>query len=171
MRYRDGDGRVTSRRVDPQLLASTAGHWYLVAHCRLRGELRWFRWTASRRPPSLPDEPTRCLSPTHREASTYGRQTRSPLSYTRTAPAITSEPVCEQPRPHAQRETSWFSESGAARSHGLGRSGAISGFVVSGPSATAGHRRRKRNRRASIRPVVRSLVPGSGFSGIGSPTH
>ena len=43
IRYRDGDGLTTSRRVDPQLLASTAGHWYLVAHCRLRGELRWFR--------------------------------------------------------------------------------------------------------------------------------
>lgn len=43
IRYRDRDDRLTSRRVDPQLLASTAGHWYLVAHCQLRGELRWFR--------------------------------------------------------------------------------------------------------------------------------
>ncbi len=43
IRYRDGGGRLTSRRVDPQMLAATAGHWYLVAHCRLRDELRWFR--------------------------------------------------------------------------------------------------------------------------------
>jgi len=43
IRYRDNDDRVTSRRVDPQLLASTGGHWYLVAHCRLRQGVRWFR--------------------------------------------------------------------------------------------------------------------------------
>lgn len=43
LRYRDADGEVTSRRVDPQLLAHTHGHWYLVAHCRLRRGVRWFR--------------------------------------------------------------------------------------------------------------------------------
>lgn len=43
LRYRDGRGEVTSRRVDPQLLARTGGHWYLVAHCRLRRGVRWFR--------------------------------------------------------------------------------------------------------------------------------
>ena len=41
--YLDGNGALTSRRVDPQLLASLAGHWYLIAHCRLRGQIRWFR--------------------------------------------------------------------------------------------------------------------------------
>ena len=41
--YRDSDGNVSHRRVDPQLLAFTADHWYLVAHCRLRNDLRWFR--------------------------------------------------------------------------------------------------------------------------------
>ncbi len=43
LRYRDAQGRVTSRRVDPQVLASASGSWYLVAHCRLRERLRWFR--------------------------------------------------------------------------------------------------------------------------------
>jgi predicted DNA-binding transcriptional regulator YafY len=43
IRYRDADGRLTSRRVDPQLFASTADQWYLVAYCRLRNGLRWFR--------------------------------------------------------------------------------------------------------------------------------
>ena len=41
--YRDAQGAVTSRRVDPQLLAYLAGHWFLVAHCRLRDQVRWFR--------------------------------------------------------------------------------------------------------------------------------
>jgi predicted DNA-binding transcriptional regulator YafY len=41
--YRDADDRLTSRRVDPQLFASTADQWYLVAYCRLRNGLRWFR--------------------------------------------------------------------------------------------------------------------------------
>jgi len=41
--YLDADGQLTSRRVDPQLLARAAGHWYLVAHCRLREQVRSFR--------------------------------------------------------------------------------------------------------------------------------
>ncbi|MBW9209785.1 WYL domain-containing protein [Mumia sp. zg.B21] len=43
LRYRDGSGVVTDRRVDPQILASTRGSWYLVAHCRTQDALRWFR--------------------------------------------------------------------------------------------------------------------------------
>ncbi|KAE8766033.1 helix-turn-helix transcriptional regulator [Georgenia thermotolerans] len=43
LRYRDGEGAVTSRRVDPQLLAHTGDRWYLVARCRLRRGVRWFR--------------------------------------------------------------------------------------------------------------------------------
>ena len=43
LEYRDGDGQITSRLVDPQLLAHVAGHWCLAAYCRLRGQMRWFR--------------------------------------------------------------------------------------------------------------------------------
>ena len=41
--YCDENQQETSRRVDPQLLASLAGHWYLIAYCQLRGQIRWFR--------------------------------------------------------------------------------------------------------------------------------
>ncbi|MCL2489511.1 MAG: WYL domain-containing protein [Propionibacteriaceae bacterium] len=41
--YIDEQHRITSRRVDPQLLASLAGHWYLIAYCQLRKGIRWFR--------------------------------------------------------------------------------------------------------------------------------
>ncbi|MFD1824098.1 MULTISPECIES: helix-turn-helix transcriptional regulator [Mumia] len=43
LRYRDADDTVTDRRVDPQILAFTRGSWYLVARCRRRDDLRWFR--------------------------------------------------------------------------------------------------------------------------------
>lgn len=43
LHYRDEHDQETSRRVDPILLAHTRGHWYLVAHCRIRGATRWFR--------------------------------------------------------------------------------------------------------------------------------
>jgi predicted DNA-binding transcriptional regulator YafY len=43
IRYRGSDERISERRIDPQMLASTTGHWYLVAYCRLRRDLRWFR--------------------------------------------------------------------------------------------------------------------------------
>jgi len=41
--YLDSDEQLSSRRVDPQLLGCTGGRWYLIAHCRLRGQIRWFR--------------------------------------------------------------------------------------------------------------------------------
>jgi len=41
--YLDADQQLTFRRVDPQLLACSAGDWYLVAYCRLRGQIRRFR--------------------------------------------------------------------------------------------------------------------------------
>ena len=44
LRYRDERGRETSRRVDPVLLAHTSGEWYLVARCRTRDAIRWFRF-------------------------------------------------------------------------------------------------------------------------------
>jgi predicted DNA-binding transcriptional regulator YafY len=43
LRYRDGDGVVSRRAVEPQLLARSGRHWFLVAWCRERQALRWFR--------------------------------------------------------------------------------------------------------------------------------
>ncbi|WP_435738116.1 WYL domain-containing protein [Cellulosimicrobium sp. PMB13] len=43
IRYRDGHGAETSRRVEPVILAHTDDRWYLVAWCRLREGIRWFR--------------------------------------------------------------------------------------------------------------------------------
>ena len=43
LEYRDTDGQLTQRSVDPQLLANRGGYWYLIAHCRLRDDIRWFR--------------------------------------------------------------------------------------------------------------------------------
>jgi predicted DNA-binding transcriptional regulator YafY len=43
LRYRDGNGRATRREVEPQLLARSAGGWYLGAWCREREAPRWFR--------------------------------------------------------------------------------------------------------------------------------
>lgn len=41
--YADRDGAVTQRTVEPILLAHTGRQWYLVAWCRLRTDVRWFR--------------------------------------------------------------------------------------------------------------------------------
>ena len=42
--YTDATGTTTRRRaVDPMALASTGGHWYLLAWCRSRRAGRWFR--------------------------------------------------------------------------------------------------------------------------------
>jgi len=43
IRYRDGRGAASARRVEPVLLAHTDGRWYLVAWCRTREAIRWFR--------------------------------------------------------------------------------------------------------------------------------
>lgn len=43
IRYRDRAGTATSRRVEPVILAFDEGAWYLVAWCRLRTAIRWFR--------------------------------------------------------------------------------------------------------------------------------
>jgi len=43
IRYRDGRGATSTRRVEPVLLAHTGGRWYLVAWCRAREAVRWFR--------------------------------------------------------------------------------------------------------------------------------
>jgi predicted DNA-binding transcriptional regulator YafY len=44
IRYRDGEGAVSRRRVEPHLLARTGDRWYLVAWCQDRQAPRWFRW-------------------------------------------------------------------------------------------------------------------------------
>ena len=41
--YLDANEQLTSRRVEPQLIGCIRGYWYLVAHCQLRGQIRWFR--------------------------------------------------------------------------------------------------------------------------------
>ena len=43
LEYRDGKGSASRRQVEPQLLARSGRHWYLVAWCRDRGAVRWFR--------------------------------------------------------------------------------------------------------------------------------
>ncbi|MGY1635105.1 helix-turn-helix transcriptional regulator [Geodermatophilus sp. SYSU D00742] len=42
--YRDRGGTASRRRVEPHLVARTAGSWYLAAWCRERDAPRWFRW-------------------------------------------------------------------------------------------------------------------------------
>jgi predicted DNA-binding transcriptional regulator YafY len=41
--YRKADGVVSRRRIEPVVLARTEGRWYVVAWCRSREALRWFR--------------------------------------------------------------------------------------------------------------------------------
>ncbi|MFD6166588.1 helix-turn-helix transcriptional regulator [Oerskovia sp. NPDC060287] len=43
LRYRDGRGNESARRVEPVILAHTEAAWYLVAWCRSREAVRWFR--------------------------------------------------------------------------------------------------------------------------------
>lgn len=43
LRYRDGEGTVSSRHVEPVLLAHTEQAWYVIAWCRTREAVRWFR--------------------------------------------------------------------------------------------------------------------------------
>jgi len=43
LRYRDGKGNESRREVEPQLLVRDGRHVFLVAWCRQRQELRWFR--------------------------------------------------------------------------------------------------------------------------------
>lgn len=42
LRYRDGKGATSRREVEPQLLAQSGRHWFLVAWCRERQAMRWF---------------------------------------------------------------------------------------------------------------------------------
>lgn len=45
IRYRAGSGETTRRQVEPIILAHAEGRWYLVAWCRWREAVRWFRLT------------------------------------------------------------------------------------------------------------------------------
>jgi predicted DNA-binding transcriptional regulator YafY len=49
MTYRAVDGTVTRREVEPVMVAWANRRWYLVAHCRWRDDLRWFRLDRIRR--------------------------------------------------------------------------------------------------------------------------
>ncbi|TGJ95614.1 hypothetical protein DLJ96_13885, partial [Actinotalea fermentans ATCC 43279 = JCM 9966 = DSM 3133] len=43
IRYRDARGHESARRVEPVILAHREGAWYLIAWCRSRDAVRWFR--------------------------------------------------------------------------------------------------------------------------------
>ena len=43
LRYRDSRGSTSHREVEPQLLARSGRHWFLVGWCREREAMRWFR--------------------------------------------------------------------------------------------------------------------------------
>jgi predicted DNA-binding transcriptional regulator YafY len=83
--YRDSKGRTGRREVEPQLLARTFDHEYLVAWCRERQAMRWFRadrieaaeltsQRAARRNPGTFGAPPAAAHPTH----PAGRALRTP---------------------------------------------------------------------------------------------
>jgi predicted DNA-binding transcriptional regulator YafY len=87
LHYRDGKGTASRREVEPQLLARTADREYLVAWCRERQAMRWFRQdriesaeltaeTAVRRDPATFGAPPAGEHPTH----PAGRALRTPPS-------------------------------------------------------------------------------------------
>ncbi len=81
---------MTSRReVEPQLLARAADHEYLVAWCRERQAVRWFRTdrvenaeltaeSAPRRDPATFGAPPAGDHPTHPAGKARGRRTPEP---------------------------------------------------------------------------------------------
>jgi predicted DNA-binding transcriptional regulator YafY len=84
LRYRDGEGTISRREVEPQLLARTADHEYLVAWCREREAMRWFRQDriesaelttahAARRNPSTFGAPPPGTHPTHPAGRALGK--------------------------------------------------------------------------------------------------
>ena len=87
LRYRDATGAAGRRAVEPQLLARTSDHEYLVAWCRERDALRWFRLdridaaeltgeAAPRRNPIALGAPPAGAHPTH----PAGRARRAPAT-------------------------------------------------------------------------------------------
>jgi predicted DNA-binding transcriptional regulator YafY len=90
LQYRDATGTPGRRAVEPQLLARTADHEYLVAWCRERDALRWFRTdrieaveltgeAAPRRNPVTFGAPPATAHPTH----PAGRALREPTPESR----------------------------------------------------------------------------------------
>jgi predicted DNA-binding transcriptional regulator YafY len=86
LRYRDGTGAATMRDVEPQLLARTADREYLLAWCRERQAVRWFRQDriesaeltaepAPRRDPATFGAPPAGGHPTHPAGRALGRAT------------------------------------------------------------------------------------------------
>ncbi len=82
--YRDGQGAASRREVEPQLLARTADREYLVAWCRERQAMRWFRTDriegveltderAPRRDPATFGGPPAGEHPTHPAGRALGR--------------------------------------------------------------------------------------------------
>jgi len=76
LHYRDAKGTASRREVEPQLLARTADREFLVAWCRERRAMRWFRLdriesaeltadTAERRDPATFGAPPAGDHPTH----------------------------------------------------------------------------------------------------------
>lgn len=65
--YRDAEGSVTRRAVEPAALATTNGHWYLLGFCRLRDAPRWFRIDRIRAA-----HPTAETAPWHDPAVVFG---------------------------------------------------------------------------------------------------
>lgn len=47
--YADREGAQTVRAVEPHILASTGGQWFLIGWCRERDAVRWFRLDRMRR--------------------------------------------------------------------------------------------------------------------------
>ncbi|MCW2636555.1 MAG: Helix-turn-helix type 11 domain protein [Blastococcus sp.] len=89
LRYRDGKGAVSRREVEPQLLARTADREYLVAWCREREAIRWFREdriesaqltgeSAARRNPATFGAPPPEKHPTHPAGRALGTRDAEP---------------------------------------------------------------------------------------------
>ncbi|NNH08301.1 WYL domain-containing protein [Cellulomonas fimi] len=55
IRYVDGRGDASERRVEPMVLARMSGRWYLAAWCRTRRDVRWFRLDRVRRADVTPE--------------------------------------------------------------------------------------------------------------------
>ncbi|HEY0400486.1 MAG TPA: WYL domain-containing protein [Blastococcus sp.] len=86
LRYRDGKDAASRREVEPQLLARTADREYVVAWCRERQAIRWFRQdriesaeltaeTAPRRDPATFGSPPAGEHSTHPAGRALGKAT------------------------------------------------------------------------------------------------
>ena len=94
--YTDAAGvTTTGRRVEPQLLGFTDGHWYLLGWCLERQGPRWFRWDRISRavPTQIPARPRDTIR-------TFGLPPAAPPAGRRPVgepPAAPQQPEQEQP--------------------------------------------------------------------------